>query len=291
MNNEPAVLPPPTGGPTATLPPPRPPVAAAPGVPFLPSAPSRPTAPRPAVDVSALRLPTAPTDAAPLPAWKQQRKGSSLGRAVKWFVVACVVCGLAGGVFALVNQPDDGDLPVAELQSGDPGARLPGQQAIDDARAVVGQSNGDLPTSRVNIDGRLRFITDVATLPMPEIAALSRPGATVNGYQLPGGRVIMAVLTSSVGFTGTPDEMASAMAAGAASESGAYITGSSQLPVNAGVAYQYELALDSELGRVRILVADNTVFMILGSWSGDGTEPPEFDDIWRSVTFDGVSIV
>jgi hypothetical protein len=262
----------------------------APG-PFLPTvaAPIRPAAPRPAVDVSALRPPTATPDAAPLPAWKQQRTRGPLGRAVKWFVVACIVCGVVGGVVALVNQPDDSELPAAQMQPTDSvAARLPGQQAIDDARVVVGQTNGV-----VTADGRVTFVTEQSVLDREE--AVDPTDGTVNAtsYTVQATddvAVSVLVVHAPASLTSAPQSTADAIANGAASDAHMSITSTRVLPVLAGNAFVYVMSGTGLTMHLRVLVADDTAVMVAGA-TIDGSVPVQLDAIWRTVTFDGVSIV
>jgi hypothetical protein len=98
VNNEPAVLPPPTGGPVTFLPPP---VA-----PFLPSAPT--LAPRPAAErpVAAPMQATNPfiQAGAPIPPPARKSTSSGLTKLVGLFVAACVVSGVVFGVMKVMKD-------------------------------------------------------------------------------------------------------------------------------------------------------------------------------------------
>lgn len=266
--------------------------------PFLPvvGAPSRPAAaPRPAEAAAAGSPPLAPKppfavvapgpDTASPPAWKQSKGKSSFGRTLRLLLVACVVVGAGLGVYAYTQRSDDGDLPVIEMQATDPGSRLPGQQAIDDARAVTAQIDGVVTT-----DGRAAFSTAQAPLANGDLQAFAEPGMTVTSYTVQGPDYVMVlVMHSPTSLMATPQALADSMATGAAGNAGVTITASTELPVKAGKAFAYQLAGQGATVHMRVLLADDTAIAVFG-FTDDGSEPVDVGAIWNSITFDGVAI-
>lgn len=203
MNSEPAVLPPPTGGPTATLPPPGA-AATAPAVPFLPSAPSlvaRPPAERPTAVPLQPANPFVQALATSAPPSRQRRKSGGLKRVLGLFVAACVVSGVVFGVVRVMKTDDSSSAsidapPLTVARAVPPEAATAGNPTM--FPPVIEQLDPATGATRVT-DGAASFVLPGSpvreTLPMQ--GAFGFGDGNQYAVLSPTGAVVVSVLRSS----------------------------------------------------------------------------------------------